>query len=595
MMGDRTYPAILRPYRAPFLPTLGAILCAWLALTPSLLPRTAVLQGALCAVAALLGYAVGALTGWVIRGLGAKLEGATRRMSWIVLLSVSGIGTVVMIVVALGWQQQLRSAVGIDVNTGLGLVDGAIIVLVAGIVGALLLVVARAVRGFGRWLRSKIERTLPARIAALVTVVMLLVGGLWVGRELVIGRVADRLDGSFLAINHEFSTDVPAPTLDEVSGGPGSSESWQSLGRQGRVFIANTPTRKAVAKFSAAGEGAAGEGAAAAGSGSAARQPIRVYVGGGTEEAATTAPQEHAQAQTRDLLTEQAQRAVVELERTGGFERAVLNVATGTGRGWVNENQARGLEYLWAGDTATVSIQYSYLPSWMSYLVDEYRAREAGRVLFDAVYAKWRELPANKRPKLVVSGESLGSFGSEGAFSGAQDLAARTDGALWVGPTANNVLWQQFTRDRDTKSPVYLPIVNGGETVRFSSNGDEWAGSGSWQAPRLGYLQHANDPVTWLDFGITFQQPEWLGDAAHRGPGVPEDMVWIPVITTMQLAVDQLASGIPVGQGHEFGQAPARAWATILPPADWDANDTDRLVAELATLQTGDLGSSSSE
>ncbi|QIM17520.1 hypothetical protein G7066_00160 [Leucobacter coleopterorum] len=573
---QRPHPAILRPDRAPFLPTLGAVVCAWLALTPSLLPRAALLQGALCAVAALLGYAVGALSGWVLRGFGAHLSGAARRYAWFALLVAAGAGTVVMLVLTHGWQQALRSQVGLEASTDNAFTFGVVALLVACALYAVTLVIARSIRWLGRWLRGKIERAIPVRIAALVTALALMAGGLWVGRELVVGRVAAALDRTYLAVNDEFSTDLPSPTLAEVSGGPGSSETWESLGRQGRIFIANTPTQKAIAQFAAEGSGEALEG-----TGSNASQPVRVYIGSGPN--------------ADDDLEAQAQRAVAELKRTGGFERAVLNVATGTGRGWVNENQARGLEYLWAGDTATVSIQYSYLPSWMSYLVDEYRAREAGRILFDAVYAAWSKLPETERPKLVVSGESLGSFGSEGAFSGAQDLAARTDGALWVGPTANNVLWQQFTRDREAGSPVYLPVVGDGVTVRFSSNGEDWSGAGTWRAPRVGYLQHANDPVTWLDFGIMFQRPEWLAEDAERGPGVLNQMVWIPVITTLQLAVDQLASGIPAGQGHEFGQAPARAWAAILPPAHWEARDTNRLVAELATLQQQDLGSSSSE
>jgi len=61
------------------------------------------------------------------------------------------------------------------------------------------------------------------------------------------------------------------------------------------------------------------------------------------------------------------------------------------------------------GDTATVAVQYSYLPSWLSYLVDQDRAREAGRELFDAVYDRWSKLPMNRRPTLVVVGESLRS------------------------------------------------------------------------------------------------------------------------------------------------------------------------------------------
>ena len=228
----------------------------------------------------------------------------------------------------------------------------------------------------------------------------------------------------------------------------------------------------------------------------------------------------------------------------------------------------------------------------MSYLVDAERARKTGLALFDGVYDYWVTLPASERPKLVVSGESLGSYGSEGAFTGASDLAARTDGALWVGPTANNVLWQQFTVRRDAGSSVYLPSYDGGATVRFSPDGEAWPGDGEWAVPRVGYLQHANDPVTWLDFGATFARPEFLGE--DRGPGVPRQMVWVPVITTLQLAVDQLAAGIPDGQGHEFGQAPVYAWAQILPPDSWPTASTEPLAAWLAELRQSDLDTTSS-
>ena len=53
------------------------------------------------------------------------------------------------------------------------------------------------------------------------------------------------------------------------------------------------------------------------------------------------------------------------------------------------------------GDSAIVSIQYSYLPSWISYLVDQKEAREAGRALFDAVYDRWSQLSIDDRPKLI--------------------------------------------------------------------------------------------------------------------------------------------------------------------------------------------------
>jgi uncharacterized membrane protein len=43
-------------------------------------------------------------------------------------------------------------------------------------------------------------------------------------------------------------------------------------------------------------------------------------------------------------------------------------------------------------------------PSWLSYLVDQVRARQGGRELFDAVYERWSQLPPDARPELLVFG-----------------------------------------------------------------------------------------------------------------------------------------------------------------------------------------------
>ena len=90
-----------------------------------------------------------------------------------------------------------------------------------------------------------------------------------------------------------------------------------------------------------------------------------------------------------------AELAVEDLVRAGGFDRGYLMVATTTGRGWVDPASVDTFEYLTGGDTATVTMQYSYLPSWLSYLVDQDRARDAGRELFDAVYARTRSYLAH--------------------------------------------------------------------------------------------------------------------------------------------------------------------------------------------------------
>ena len=67
------------------------------------------------------------------------------------------------------------------------------------------------------------------------------------------------------------------------------------------------------------------------------------------------------------------------------------------------------LEYMYNGDTAIVGMQYSYLPSWLSFLVDKERAQEAGRDLFNQVYGVWSRCPAaapetarlRREPRLV--------------------------------------------------------------------------------------------------------------------------------------------------------------------------------------------------
>lgn len=576
-------PPVLLPDRLPLLPAVGALASGWLSLTPSLLPRDAALQGLLAAIAALLGYGLFAAIGWVLHAVGVRVA-ETRMMLLRRLLALAAVlGSAAMLWFAHAWQQEQRELVGMPPASG---ADPFLALFVAVLGFAVLLVLSRSVRALARWVGRQIARVLPARVAAAFGLVLVLWASFAFVNDFAVGRVAERLDASFLLVNGDFATDTEPPAMAEVSAGPGSAVSWQSLGRQGRIFIANTPTRADIAAFFEANVASHESPTEAEASAEGSEQPeilqpIRVYVGTGTTEAGIEA-----------TLSQQVDTAVAELKRTGAFERKVLNVATGTGRGWVNENQSRALEYLWGGDTATVSVQYSHLPSWMSYLVDAERARKTGLALFDGVYDYWVTLPASERPKLVVSGESLGSYGSEGAFTGASDLAARTDGALWVGPTANNVLWQQFTVRRDAGSSVYLPSYDGGATVRFSPDGEAWPGDGEWAVPRVGYLQHANDPVTWLDFGATFARPEFLGE--DRGPGVPRQMVWVPVITTLQLAVDQLAAGIPDGQGHEFGQAPVYAWAQILPPDSWPTASTEPLAAWLAELRQSDLDTTSS-
>ena len=93
----------------------------------------------------------------------------------------------------------------------------------------------------------------------------------------------------------------------------------------------------------------------------------------------------------------------------------------------------------------------------------------AGRALFNSVYAKWIDLPLDKRPKLVVFGESLGSYGGQAAFAGAQDMATRVDGALWSGTPNFTAQWQEITSSRDSGSREAVPVIDDGQSIRFAA------------------------------------------------------------------------------------------------------------------------------
>jgi uncharacterized membrane protein len=163
---------------------------------------------------------------------------------------------------------------------------------------------------------------------------------------------------------------------------------------------------------------------------------------------------------------------VAELKRTGAYDRAVLAVATTTGRGWVNRDVASSLEYLSDGDTAIASMQYSFLPSPLAFIADRETPMVAGRALLEAVYAEWAALPQESQPKLVVFGESLGSYGGQVAFAGGQDMLARVDGALWVGTPNFTEQWTRITENRDPGSFQRIPVIEDGtERARATGRG----------------------------------------------------------------------------------------------------------------------------
>ena len=221
---------------------------------------------------------------------------------------------------------------------------------------------------------------------------------------------------------------------------------------------------------------------------------------------------------------------------------------------------------MYDGDTAMVSTQYSYLPSWVSFIVDRSRAQDAARALFDAVHARWARLPEQSRPTLLVFGESLGSQGSESAFSGLADIRDRTDGVLWAGPPNSNPLWSRFEARRDPGSPQVRPVYADGLVVRFENRpGDTTRPQTPWLEPRVLYLQHPSDPIVWWSPELIWSRPGWL--AGTRGFDVLPAMRWLPVVTFWQVTADMVnAQGVPDGHGHNYDDQIVDGWVSVAAP-----------------------------
>jgi uncharacterized membrane protein len=496
----------------------GALIAGCLSFTPSLLPRGGIVQGLIWGITAAIGYGLGVLFAWIWRAFAGRGPRHPRRRSWLVFF----ISAAVLIVVSFGlgqyWQYEIRKLMGVTEYNIAYVVASPFI---AALVFCLFLLIGRALRGLYRWVANLLNRWIGHRAAKAVG--WILVAGLayLTVSGLLLQGFVNLMNSAYSVRDTRTAEGIHQPTTSLRSGGSGSLIPWDTLGWQGRNFIGKGPSVSDIEKFT----------------GQPAMEPIRIYSG------LASAPD----------ATSRADLAVKDLERAGGFDRKYLLVVTTTGSGWVDPALVDTFEYLSGGDAATVAIQYSYLPSWISYLVDQSKAREAGVALFDAVYGAWSKLPQDQRPKLLVAGESLGSFGGEAAFTGQYSMANLTNGALFAGPPNFNTLFRQFTDHRDSGSPEVQPVYQDGQIVRFANapstdippNGQPWEGT------RVLYMLHPSDPIVWWSPHLIFSEPDWIREPP--GSDVLKGMFWMPFVTFWQVTADlPFATGVPAGHGHKY-------------------------------------------
>jgi len=526
-----------------------------LSLVPSLLPRTSLTQGIVTGAAAAIGYGIGA-------GLEAlwrffeipAVTGLARRVVVYALLGLLLVWAVGNLWRYIGWQNQVRQMFGMGtVNPA----EWIIIVPFAAVVAAVLLVIARLIRLMFRALGNQMDRIMPRRSAnAAGALVGLLI--LWLLLDGVIGR------GFFAGANMAFSgrdlhTDegITAPTSVLRSGSPQSLVPWDTLGRQGRNFVATGPTQADLEAFGGPG----------------AVEPIRVYVG----------------LRSADTLQERADLLLQELIRTGAFEREAVVVATTTGTGWLDPHAFDSLEYLYQGNVATAGLQYSYLPSWISLLADQEAVKQTAIVQFRTIQAYWWSLPEDTRPDLYLFGLSLGSYGVEAVLTSPNIINEPINGALMAGPTFLNPMHHQATAQRAPGTTPELPLFDNGQTVRFTGATNHLGEGGpTWGPTRLVYLQHGSDPVVFFSPDLAWNRPDWLR-GGQRSSDVSAHMQWYPLVTMVQAAIDLASAGsVPSGYGHLYtASSYADAWAGMTGKDEWSggtwgADDSARLDALLS-------------
>ncbi|WP_082092022.1 alpha/beta-hydrolase family protein [Demequina pelophila] len=499
------------------------LLAVAVSLTPSLLPRPAWGQGLVSGLAFAVGYGVGVMAWRGLARLGrGRLPRAAEAPVWaVVLLGFAGAAAIMPF--AVGWQNSVRAAVGMPATSGFDW-------MVAGVAFAagswLAFAIGRGVAGGYRRLSRLIGPRLPGRAdrprAAAAGTVAATVVAMALVFSLGIGALSWLLTVASEHKNRQYDPSYAQPASALRSGAPDSLVDWDDVGQAGVKIVAGGPTAAQIELVTDL----------------PAVEPIRVYVG----------------VDVPGTFAERAELAVAELERTGAAERSVLMIAGTTGSGWLDPAALDGFEYLHAGDTALVTLQYGATGSPVSAVLTPELSQEGTAALVDAVTAWWEGLPADDRPRLVVYGLSLGSFGIQAAYDDMADLLASTEGAVLAGTPSFTPLWSAAQDARDPGSPYPLPVLDAGLHVRWS---DEWGGlevlPGPWEETRIAFIQHGNDPITWIGPSVIWKKPEWL-EEGQRSDSVSEDMVWIPVVTAFQGLIDLiLSTAVPEDAGHKYG------------------------------------------
>jgi uncharacterized membrane protein len=527
---------------------LGALFFA-ASLTPSLVPRAPLFQGLLSGLCLSAGYGLGVALqrGWLALHLPVAAPTALR-LGRIVALALSLLAVAAALWQWLEWQNRLLSLMSQPAADESQPLTVAVVALAT---FALVYLLAKLFAWVLRGVSARLGRRVPARVATIAAVAITAWLFYSIGTGVVLRGAMTLLDRSFSRMDALLEEDSPQPSDPLKSGAPGSLLDWNGLGRAGREVVAAGPDRAKIASMT----------------GAPALEPLRVYVG----------------LNSADSVEARAQLALAEMIRIGAFERSTVVIVTPTGTGWVDPESQTALEYLLRGDVASVSVQYSYLASWLTLMADPEYGVQSARVVFAAVYDHWRSLPKETRPRLYLHGLSLGSMNSDLSHDLYQVIGDPYQGAFWSGPPFPSRTWRDVTARRNPGTPEWLPQFRDGSVIRFTSQANHLgAATAPWGPYRIIYLQYASDAITFFSPDILWRKPDWM--QTPLGPDVSPDLVWIPVVTFLQLAVDMmLATTTPLGYGHVYAfDHYLDGWAGLTDAPGWTPEGLQTLKAKVA-------------
>lgn len=522
---------------------LGAEVATWAAIWPSLLPRPWWVTALNVAIGQAIGHfsASSAAFGLknALRAAGKRPQDhltprLKRNAHWV-------LGSITVVAMAKSVRNQGIQADLVGKSYDRGPLQAAIGVSLGTLGYGALLILGEIVQFTVSRLSRQLGRAVPMLVAwplAVATFIFVIVA---LSDRVVLRRFIRSASVRAQKINRSVFPGSVMPWEPERSGSPWSYERWTAVGAHGRRFLSGGPRAQDIAEVMEF---------------SRAREPIRIYAG----------------LMSGRTVRGQVRRVMLEMERTGAFHRDTIVIQMPAGSGWVSEWTAAAPEFLTKGNCASVTLQYSILPSAISYVVDKQAPIEAAHLLTSAIRNRLDSMPEDNRPKLYLSGESLGAYAHLDGYEDLDDLLASCDGAVFTGPPSMTKLISDL--DPDAGSLERVPIIDGGRHVRFAAapahtRHDPFGRSYSqrWQRPRIVIAQHASDPIVWWSGRLIYSRPNWMheptpstlyADTFHA-------LGWAPLISFWQIGLDQINSlNVPGGHGHNYHQETFWYWDSVL-------------------------------